>query len=235
MTWSAGPSSLLISPNGPTAAKSSAQLNSVSTAKPAHPPKPKSHTCTCSKDERKPLLSLLSKLFIAPSFSSSTKSDDAEENLTTLHGLVAEAVEGKLGTDATQRNYLAKLELSLTKRLGDVELVTQVADQSSHSEGTVVAPPEHDVSQMSLPDRTVAPGNADGDVEMSVDGSEVGEDEDDTMLAGMQAEGTRMPLESEGEEEEEEEDEEDELPTPRKPYHGVTEDDIMESLLASEM
>jgi condensin complex subunit 3 len=70
---------------------------------------------------------------------------------------------------------------------------------------------------------------------MSVDGSEIGEeDEDDTMLAGMQAEGTRMPLESEGEEEEDEE-EEDELPTPRKPYQGVTEDDIMESLLASEM
>jgi condensin complex subunit 3 len=192
-------------------------------------------TSTCSKDERKPLLSLLSKLFIAPSSSSSTKSDDAEENLTTLHALVAEAVEGKLGTDATQRNYLAKLELSLTKRLGDVELVTQVADQSSHSEGTVIAPVEHDVSQMSLPDRTVAPSNADIDVEMSVDGSEIGEeDEDDTMLAGMQAEGTRMPLESEGEEEEDDE-EEDELPTPRKPYHGVTEDDIMESLLASEM
>jgi condensin complex subunit 3 len=192
-------------------------------------------TSTCSKDERKPLLSLLSKLFIAPSSSSSTKSDDAEENLTTLHALVAEAVEGKLGTDATQRNYLAKLELSLTKCLGDVELVTQVADQSSHSEGTVIAPVEHDVSQMSLPDRTVAPSNADIDVEMSVDGSEIGEeDEDDTMLAGMQAEGTRMPLESEGEEEEDEE-EEDELPTPRKPYQGVTEDDIMESLLASEM
>jgi condensin complex subunit 3 len=192
-------------------------------------------TSTCSKDERKPLLSLLSKLFIAPS-SSSNKTADTEESLTTLHALVAEATEGKLGTDATQRNYLAKLELSLSKRIGEVEHVTQVADTSSHSEGTVVAPAtdvtEHDVSQMSLPDRTVPPANA--DVEMSVDGSEIGDEDedDDTMLAGMQAEGTRMPLESE---EEDEEEEEDDLPTPRKPYTGVTEDDIMESLLASEM
>jgi condensin complex subunit 3 len=200
-------------------------------------------TSTCSKDERKPLLSLLSKLFIAPS--SSTKTGDNEENLTTLHSLVAEAAEAKLGTDATQRNYLAKLELSLHKRLGEVEHVTQTTDQDQDgAEDTVVAPTtdtteqtvENDVT-MELPDRTLPTVS----VDVSVDGSEIGdddeEDEDDTMLAGMQGEGTRMPLESDGEDDDddEEEDDEDDLPTPRKPHVGVTEDDIMEDLLASEM
>jgi condensin complex subunit 3 len=194
-------------------------------------------TSTCSKDERKPLLSLLSKLFIAPS--SSTKTGDNEENLTTLHSLVAEAAEAKLGTDATQRNYLAKLELSLNKRLGEVEHVTQVTNQDAEDgEDTVVAPGtditeqtvDHDVT-MDLPDRTLPTAS----VDVSVDGSEIGdeEDEDDTMLAGMQGEGTRMPLESDGEDDDD--DDEDDLPTPRKPHVGVTEDDIMEDLLASEM
>jgi condensin complex subunit 3 len=205
-------------------------------------------TSTCSKDERKPLLSLLSKLFIAPS-SSSTKTSDSEENLTTLHSLVAEAVEAKLGTDATQRNYLAKMELSLNKRLGEVEHVTQVADQDQdQSEGTVVAPTnaelthDIDVSHISeLPDRTLPPSKAKvtakADVDMSVDGSVIDdeEEEDDTMLAGMQAEGTRMPLESDDDDDDDEDEDEEEEETPRKPYTGVTEDDIMESLLASEM
>jgi condensin complex subunit 3 len=196
-------------------------------------------TSTCSKDERKPLLSLLSKLFIAPS--SSTKTGDNEENLTTLHSLVAEAAEAKLGTDATQRNYLAKLELSLNKRLGEVEHVTQVTNQDAEDgEDTVVAPGtditeqtvDHDVT-MDLPDRTLPTAS----VDVSVDGSEIGdeEDEDDTMLAGMQGEGTRMPLESDGEDDDDDDDDEDDLPTPRKPHVGVTEDDIMEDLLASEM
>jgi condensin complex subunit 3 len=183
-------------------------------------------TSTCSKDERKPLLALLSKLFIAPS-SSAKKGEESidEEGLRTLHGLVSEAVEGKIGMDATQRNYLAKLELSLTKRLGEVELVTQAQDDETVMPAE--AEDEPDAETESQVDVTEVQGQ-------DVDGSEIGdeEDEEDTMLAGMQGEGTRMPLEDDGEDE----DESTVLPAnERNRRVTVTEDDIMESLLASEM
>jgi condensin complex subunit 3 len=186
---------------------------------------------TGARDERKPLLALLGKLYIAPS--SSMRKDEAhsnEEHLSALYALVVEAVEGKIGVDATQRNYLAKLELSLTKRLGEVEHVTQVQDEAEAEEAEdTVAGAADDVSQADATEipatQTQMDVDADGDVEME-------DDDDDTMLAGMQGEGTRMPLE---------EDEEDETVLPvrsRSVSHAgtaVTEDDIMESLLASEM
>ncbi|KAH7079705.1 nuclear condensing complex subunit [Paraphoma chrysanthemicola] len=189
-------------------------------------------TSTCSKDERKPLLALLSKLFIAPTSSAKRGEHVDEEAIQTLHALVTEAVEGKIGMDATQRNYLAKLELSLTKRLGEVELVTQAQDDETVTPAEV----EHDATEANAEtesqiDATEAPAQ-------DVDGSEIGEedDEDDTMLAGMQGEGTRMPLEDDGADEEEEES--TMLPVrsrSRSKGIAVTEDDIMESLLASEM
>lgn len=185
-------------------------------------------TNTCSKDERKPLLTLLSKLFIAPS-SSTRKGEDStnEENLSTLHALVSEAVESKLGMDATQRNYLSKLEISLTKRLGEVEHATQIPDQEDADE-TVV--PSADQPEANLEDQSQVDATEvhQGDV----DGSEIGdEDDEETMLAGMQGEGTRMPLE-----EYDEESQNLEAPARKRARQsvGVTEDDIMESLLASE-
>ncbi|KAH3941212.1 hypothetical protein HBH53_205260 [Parastagonospora nodorum] len=185
-------------------------------------------TSTCSRDERKPLLSLLSKLFIAPS-SWTRKGEEAtsEESLGTLHALVSEAVEGKIGIDATQRNYLSKLELSLTKRLGEVEHVTQVLHQEELNESAAPSPDqtEANIEEQSQADATELPGTQD------VDGSEIGDDEDDgdTMLAGMQGEGTRMPLE-----EYDDESDDTELPAAKRNRHTVTEDDIVESLLASE-
>ncbi|KAF2023124.1 hypothetical protein EK21DRAFT_119067 [Setomelanomma holmii] len=183
-------------------------------------------TSTCSKDERKPLLALLSKLFIAPT--SSKKSDEAhdEDILRTLHGLVAEAVEGKIGMDATQRNYIAKLELSLSKRLDEVKLVTQVQGTEVDADETVTqAEPEPEIESQ-----------VDATEVRDVDGSEIGEEEDeDTMLAGMQGEGTRMPLEDDGEDEMMEDGESTMLPVLARKSVAVTEDDIMESLLASEM
>ncbi|KAF2827029.1 condensin complex component cnd3 [Ophiobolus disseminans] len=189
-------------------------------------------TSTCSKDERKPLLALLSKLFIAPS-SSARKGDQQtdEDTLTTLHALVSEAVEGKIGMDATQRNYLSKLELSLTKRLGEVEHVTQVADQDEAEDETVAPVTEANLDEASQVDATEVPETQ---TQGDVDGSEIGdeEDDDDTMFAGMQGEGTRMPLEDDDDDEEEESTM---LPVKSRARPAVTEDDIMESLLASEM
>lgn len=188
-------------------------------------------TTTCSKDERKPLLSLLGKLYIAPS-STSRKGEDSqvdEESLRTLHSLVTEAVEGKIGTDATQRNALSKLELSLTKRLGEVEHVTQVQNQTSVSPDTTVADEneggtEADIDATEIPE-TRAKG-AD-ETRMDVDGSEIGdEEEEDTMFAGMQGEGTRMPLEDDSDE--------DTTMTIGRGRPAVTEDDIMESLLRDD-
>ena len=178
-------------------------------------------TSTCSKDERKPLLSLLTKLYIAPS--STSRKDETgtvdEDSLRTLHGLITEAVEGKIGTDATQRNALSKLEMSLIKRLGEVEHVTQVQDPTVADENEV----EHEAEA----DATEVPETHGG-----VDGSEIEdeeEEEEDTMFADMQGEGTRMPLEDD-----EEGDVEETTMTIRGGRTAVTEDDIMESLLRDD-
>jgi condensin complex subunit 3 len=186
-------------------------------------------TSTCSKDERKPLLSLLGKLYIPPSPPSSKPGEQRDdEPLQTLHSLVAEAVEGKIGTDATQRNALAKLEAGLTKRLGEVEQGAQAQDADDADDAGT---PETEAAA-DVPER----------IKRSVSVSEVevedDDDDDDTMLAGMQGEGTRMPLEDDGDEEEEmsEVDEEmaREAARKRKERVGITEDDIMEELLASD-
>ena len=183
-------------------------------------------TSTCSKDERKPLLSLLSKLYIAPSSASINDGGGKmdEESLRTLHGLVAEAVEGKIGTDATQRNALSKLEMSLVKRLGEVEHITQVQDPTSVSPNPTTVE-GNDAENEAEVDATEAPEPQGG-----VDGSELeDEEEEDTMFAGMQGEGTRMPLEDD-----EEDDVEETTMTIRGGRPVVTEDDIMESLLRDE-
>ncbi|KAL6706345.1 chromosome condensation complex Condensin, subunit G [Coniothyrium glycines] len=187
-------------------------------------------TSTCSKDERKPLLALLGKLHIAPS--STARKGDAEtsdgDSLHTLHGLVTEAVEGKIGTDATQRNALAKLEVSLTKRLGEVEHVTQVQDNDSPEPPVVPEGVETDADNGVT--EVPAKGNVD---ETQINTDE--EEEDDTMFAGMQGESTRMPLEDDDEEEIEEDEETTMAEVPFRPRPAITEDDIMESLLQSEM
>ncbi|KAF1848057.1 uncharacterized protein K460DRAFT_414676 [Cucurbitaria berberidis CBS 394.84] len=198
-------------------------------------------TSTCSKDERKPLLSLLGKLYIAPT-STRRKGEEFvvdEESLRTLHGLVSEAVEGRIGVDATQRNALSKLEISLTKRLGEVELVTQVQDQTPVSAETTVADgnegeteADNDTTEVS---KTQAQAQSGVDeTQADVDGSEIDEDEDDTMLAGLQGEGTRMPLEEEDEEVEDEVNDDDTTMTIGRGKTAVTEDDIMESLLRDD-
>ncbi|KAL1593837.1 chromosome condensation complex Condensin, subunit G [Paraconiothyrium brasiliense] len=145
----------------------------------------------CSRDERKPVLTLLTKAWIAP-----TGPAPNEEKLSTLLHLVNEAVESKLGTDATQRNYLTKLEVNLTKRMGDVEAVTQAGGSGAET----IIPDATEITE-------TAPAEEEAD-----------EEEEDTMMAGMQGESTRMPL-----------DLDDDGAKP------ITEDDIVNSLLASEL
>jgi condensin complex subunit 3 len=191
-------------------------------------------TSSCSKEERKPLLSLLTKLHISPTAPKNLAAESQNnELLETLQGLVSEAVEDKLGVDATQRNALAKLEATLTKRIGDAADATIAAAQDEDREDTVT------------PETAAAPRETPADDEPrssvarapSVDGSEMDVDDDESLLNGLQGEGTRMPLDA-GESEEEEEDEEGES-TPRakrvaREEQLKTEMDIMDELLASE-
>ncbi|KAH9859420.1 hypothetical protein IAQ61_011201 [Plenodomus lingam] len=241
-------------------------------------------TSTCTKEERKPLLSLLGKLHISPSSNAMAgraggeRDGSAEaEALNELHVLVTEAVEARLGTDAVQRNSLAKLHATLTKRLGEVEREVTTLEQGGEGEPSAVLDGLRDAgSAVGSGTRRAGSKEADedGHVEASVDGTELGNgddgDEDDdgagrmdgeadpdpedtTMFAGMQGEGTRMPLEDDDEEDDEEadaeqdqphddeDDDDDDLPEEntltlrQRRAHLVTEDDIMESLLQSEL
>jgi condensin complex subunit 3 len=216
-------------------------------------------TNTCSKDERKPLLSLLGKVYIAPSSSANRRGEEEgvvdEETLRTLHGLVSEAVEGKIGTDATQRNALIKLETTLTKRLGEVqeqsqELPTQIQDSEAigdrSAETTIIPGAEGETVGA---DTTEVDATQAGAQEPSTnqEEEEEEEDEDDTMLAGMQGESTRMPLEASSSSDNEEDVDGESIgdgqstltvgrdDRKRPKLNMVTEDDIMESLLQSEL
>ena len=181
-------------------------------------------TSSCSKEERKPLLSLLTKLHVSPTAPKNLAAESQNnELLETLQGLVSEAVEDKLGVDATQRNALAKLEATITKRIGDAADAT-IAAQEEDREETVT------------PETAAAPRES---VARSVAGSEMDVDDDEeSLLNGLQGEGTRMPLNAG--ESEEEEDDEDDASTPRAPRRTreeealKTEIDIMDELLASE-
>lgn len=63
------------------------------------------------EEEKKALLSMLSKLYI-------TGNSNAEK-LQSAHELVIEAIDLKIGTDATTRNALNKLEAALNKVIGE--------------------------------------------------------------------------------------------------------------------
>lgn len=181
-------------------------------------------TASCSRDERKPLLAILTKLHIPSSAPRKTVSETTAEQLETLQALVSEAVEEKIGVDATQRNALVKLDATLTKRLGDAAVDQEDREDTVNPETAAARETPAVEPRSSRARSSVAP---------SVDGGEMDVDDDeDTMLAGMQGEGTRMPLEAE--------DSEDES-TPRasrvratREPAEKTEADIMDELLASD-
>ncbi|KAF2467838.1 uncharacterized protein BDR25DRAFT_335693 [Lindgomyces ingoldianus] len=193
----------------------------------------------CSKDERKPLLQVIGKLHISAAAPNSMKEEVFvnEESLRTLHALASEAVESRLGGDATARNTLAKLEITLTKRIGEVEHVVQGQDPDGQSQTeadvSASATPDADIDNMEVPDEgetviTVAPAIGE-------------EEEEDTLLAGMHAEGTRIPLEAEDEDESTETESTTQVTVPaarsgrRNVRETLTESDIIDSLLESEI
>lgn len=201
-------------------------------------------TGSAPKDERKPLLALLAKLHIAPN--SAAKKDEGEnesheEALEKLHDLVQEAIQDNIGTDVSQRNHLVKLEALLTKRLGEVAAranETSVEptpapsgdDANDTAAGATASPESQRLATRSRRSQDTAEAS-------SVASADDDEDDDDTILAGMQGEGTRMPLEDE-------DDGEDtsgtEMPVRKKARMSrestvVTESDIMDELLDSEM
>jgi condensin complex subunit 3 len=231
-------------------------------------------TSTCSKDERKPLLSLLGKLHISTSAPAKGMSDEAEmEQLRTLHALISEAVENKLGVDATSRNMLIKLESGLTKRLGEVELVAQVQDDDDETEAgaedaeaettevEAALAPEAEAEPVTDIDAASDAGteaNTEAEVESEpeeastprpqpthasrqskppssdVEMADDTEEEEDTMLAHMQAEGTRMPLDYEDSMDIDMEEEGSTMTVGRN-VNEKTEQDIMDELLSSEL
>lgn len=185
-------------------------------------------TASCSRDERKPLLAILTKLHIPSSAPQKTVSETTAELLETLQGLVSEAVEEKIGVDATQRNALIKLDAALTKRLGDAAVAQEDREDTVTPETAAARETPAEEARSARAHSSVAP---------SVDGSDMDVDEDededeDTMLAGMQGEGTRMPLEAE-------DSEDDSTPRasrvrPTTEPAEKTEADIMDELLASD-
>lgn len=121
---------------------------------------------TVTEDERKPLLTLLAKVYISPTSSTSPQPSN-QEPLQALHVLVTEALETKLAPDATSRNVLSKLEITLTKRLGEVEVVIQTVEDE-----TVIGKGEEEAEETMLGEAqaegTVMPlGGSDEDEELS--------------------------------------------------------------------
>ena len=121
---------------------------------------------TVTEDERKPLLTLLAKVYISPT-SSTNPQPSNQEPLQALHGLVTEALETKLAPDATSRNVLSKLEITLTKRLGEVEVVIQTVEDE-----TVIGKGEEEAEETMFGEAqaegTVMPlGGSDEDEELS--------------------------------------------------------------------
>jgi condensin complex subunit 3 len=111
---------------------------------------------TVTEDERKPLLTLLAKVYISPT-SSTNPQPSNQEPLQALHALVAEALETKLAPDATSRN----------KRLGDVEVVIQTVEDE-----TVIGKGEEEAEETMLGEAqaegTVMPsGGSEEDEELS--------------------------------------------------------------------
>ena len=78
-------------------------------------------------EEKKALLSMMSKLYIT--------GNSNPEKLLSVHGLVVEAIDLKIATDAPTRNGLHKLEVALNKAIGESGIFKQ------GTEGETIAEP----------------------------------------------------------------------------------------------
>jgi condensin complex subunit 3 len=188
-------------------------------------------TSSAAKEERKILLSMLGKVHLP-----TTVVDGMEERVKGVLELLAEAVEGKVATDATGRNVLAKVQTGLLKLMHDVctaergggdETTVLPADEVEDEEGEEE---EGDATELSTGTTTTATtaGAAPVATPAGDDDDDEDEDEEEEMsqlqqdlkdatlgatLTGFgfttglpDAEGTRIQLDVEDEEEEEEEE-----------------------------
>lgn len=98
----------------------------------------------CNKEERKHLISVFGKLYIGPSV--------PVDRLRQIHDLLTEALDGKVANEATARNLLTKLQISVSRLLLDVgeedqekpELTAASSHASDAPEGSIVPDAEED-------------------------------------------------------------------------------------------
>ncbi|KAI0435739.1 ARM repeat-containing protein [Xylaria telfairii] len=139
-----------------------------------------------SKEEKKVIAPLMGKLYISPTSS--------EDKLRSLYDDVSSAVEDNLLTDATGRNALYKIHVSLGKI---VNALDEKSDQlSRRSRSVSVATTTAAASATATGDRTATTSTDDGEEE---------EEEDITVLPGRQS-GDGTLLEDVAEEEEDGDD-----------------------------
>lgn len=88
---------------------------------------------TVIEEEKKPLLSMLGKLYIT--------ANSNPEKLSSVSELVAEAIDLKVATDAPSRNALTKLHGSLGKVVGEAGAVKKRVEEGATvlDEGKTIA------------------------------------------------------------------------------------------------
>ena len=137
---------------------------------------------------------MLSKIYVAPS--------TPHDTLTSLSGLVNEALESKLASETSARNALNKLQTAISKLLATAESPSEkIVESIEPSEGTPMA------------------ANSDKD-EGDVTVSEVARD-DESQLGEADAEGTILP----------DDDDEDEGDTIAVSTRRQTDESLLDSLL----
>ncbi|PHH92551.1 hypothetical protein CDD83_6830 [Cordyceps sp. RAO-2017] len=123
-----------------------------------------------SKDEKKLVAGLLGKLSVLPGSS--------EDKIRELYAQVSEAVDGGLLSDATSRNALYKIHVSLGKVVNNLDeqqqqqqpfnrrvsrSVSVNLDKPPAEDKTVVEEPRIKEEEEDSDDKTVAPGDGEGD------------------------------------------------------------------------
>ncbi|MCJ1416351.1 hypothetical protein MMC32_002686 [Xylographa parallela] len=101
----------------------------------------------CPKEEKKPILSMLGKLYITPT--------STVEKLQSAYDLAAEAIELKIAPDAGSRNALTKLHTALSKALGETVPVSP-RKSAAREEVTVLKDEEVGLEETQMPDVEVA-------------------------------------------------------------------------------
>lgn len=112
---------------------------------PIHVPKTLTANMDTTEEEKKSIAPLLGKLFISPTSS--------EEKIREVYAEVCEAVEGALLTDATGRNALYKIHVSLGKIVNTLDQQQEAGLMRRTASRSVSLAPDND--QTVMEDKTV--------------------------------------------------------------------------------